>query len=371
MPHSTDPISSADIGASTATDPPSTEQVTGSSSDKGKAKVVEEDLPSRKRSRRQMEEDRLGEEAAKRLYDDQQAELARFHEVKTRQVKLEADKAKQARMDMDAQVPSVSFDKPSEVVSADISLAPPSVETPAPSTTTHEPEVPRADPSSPHSAIYIPSRRAKRMAKMHASTSSDEKKDLDLDAVDDSFLEAGDAEDWPEGSYNVLVRWEVSNNGQTNTIYRLDQSSMQITFLQEILHLVDKQDLLTLYDLVTKYYSNHTPEGAGLYLLGDLQVLIDSGSSTGAGYAVWNNNHKWKVLSWRFFPVPYAHVLETTTGLRVAIFIDQEYPLTVALMEKMLIHHLEIPPEPVGNAKLFVESLVHLFKSRIRAHRAK
>ena len=54
---------------------------------------------------------------------------------------------------------------------------------------------------------------------------------------------------------------------------------------------MDHQDLLTLYDLVTKYYANHTPEGVGLYLLGDLQVLMDSGSSTGSGYAVWNNNH--------------------------------------------------------------------------------
>lgn len=121
---------------------------------------------------------------------------------------------------------------------------------------------------------------------------------------------------------------------------------------------------------MTKYYSNHTPEGAGLYLLGDLQVLMDSGSSTGTGYAVWNNNHRWKVLSWRFYPIPYVLVLETTAGLRVAMFIDQEYPLTVALMEKMLKHHLEIPPDPVGNAKLFAESLVRLFKSRIRAHRA-
>jgi hypothetical protein len=133
---------------------------------------------------------------------------------------------------------------------------------------------------------------------------------------------------------------------------------------------VDHQDLLTLYDLVTKYYSNHTLEGAGLYLLGDLQVLIDSGSSTGTGYAVWHNNHRWKVLSWRFYPVPYVHVLETTAGIRVAMFIDQEYPLTVDLTENMLLHHLEIPPDPVGNARLFSESLVRLFKSSIKAARA-
>jgi hypothetical protein len=83
-----------------------------------------------------------------------------------------------------------------------------------------------------------------------------------------------------------LVRWELSSNGQINTIYRLDRTSLSFTFLQEILHLVDHQDLLTLYDLVTKHYATHTPEGAGLYLLGDLQVLMDSTSPNGSGYAV-------------------------------------------------------------------------------------
>jgi uncharacterized protein (DUF2384 family) len=69
--------------------------------DKGKAKVVAEDIPSRKRTRRQLEEERLGEEAAKRLHDDQQTEMGRFHELKEREVELAAARAKQIRKDMD------------------------------------------------------------------------------------------------------------------------------------------------------------------------------------------------------------------------------------------------------------------------------
>lgn len=74
---SSDTISSADQGAHIAdvahvvSADPSTEVFAEdnpvdntSSLDKGKAKVVEEAISSRKRSRRQMEEDRLGEEAA-------------------------------------------------------------------------------------------------------------------------------------------------------------------------------------------------------------------------------------------------------------------------------------------------------------------
>ena len=57
-----------------------------------------------------MEEERLGEEAAKRLHDDQQADMARFHELKEREVELAAARAKQVRMEMDAQAASAALD---------------------------------------------------------------------------------------------------------------------------------------------------------------------------------------------------------------------------------------------------------------------
>ncbi|GJX18461.1 putative ribonuclease H-like domain-containing protein [Tanacetum coccineum] len=46
-------------------------------SNKGKSPMVEEDPPIKERSFRQMEEDRLGAEAARKLYEEEQAELAR------------------------------------------------------------------------------------------------------------------------------------------------------------------------------------------------------------------------------------------------------------------------------------------------------
>ncbi|GJS17435.1 hypothetical protein Tco_0411907 [Tanacetum coccineum] len=56
---------------------------TGSSADtsnKGKSPLMEEDPPVRERTFRQREEDRLGEEAAKRLYEEEQVELERERE---------------------------------------------------------------------------------------------------------------------------------------------------------------------------------------------------------------------------------------------------------------------------------------------------
>ncbi|GKB79619.1 hypothetical protein Tco_0946514 [Tanacetum coccineum] len=49
-------------------------------SNKGKSPMVEEDPPMKARSFRQMEEDRLGAEAARKLYEEEQAELARVQE---------------------------------------------------------------------------------------------------------------------------------------------------------------------------------------------------------------------------------------------------------------------------------------------------
>ncbi|GJZ16670.1 hypothetical protein Tco_0552793 [Tanacetum coccineum] len=49
-------------------------------SNKGKSPMVEEDPPIKERSFRQMEEDRLGAEAARKLYEEEKAELAREQE---------------------------------------------------------------------------------------------------------------------------------------------------------------------------------------------------------------------------------------------------------------------------------------------------
>ncbi|GJR33392.1 putative ribonuclease H-like domain-containing protein [Tanacetum coccineum] len=53
---------------------------TDAPSDKGKSPMLEEEPPVRERSFRQREEDRLGAEAARRLYEEEQAELARERE---------------------------------------------------------------------------------------------------------------------------------------------------------------------------------------------------------------------------------------------------------------------------------------------------
>nr|GEW30527.1 hypothetical protein [Tanacetum cinerariifolium] len=77
-----------------------------------------------------------------------------------------------------------------------------------------------------------------------------------------------DSKDEAPRLWSALVGWEVipSHLGDINALYRIDRSITYFTTLREILHMVDRQDLLTLYGLVVKYYANHPVAGAGLIL---------------------------------------------------------------------------------------------------------
>ena len=78
--------------------------------------------------------------------------------------------------------------------------------------------------------MYIPGRRAKRMARVRSSHSV--QRLIDVHASDASFIKEGSPDDWPEGFRDVLVHWELSKNGQINTISRLDKTTLSSHFLK-------------------------------------------------------------------------------------------------------------------------------------------
>nr|GEY71667.1 retrovirus-related Pol polyprotein from transposon TNT 1-94 [Tanacetum cinerariifolium] len=59
--------------------------------------------------------------------------------------------------------------------------------------------------------------------------------------------------------------------GEINALYRIDSSTKHFATLCQILHMVDRQDLMKLYGLVVQYYEHHPSSGAGLLFWGDLQ----------------------------------------------------------------------------------------------------
>ncbi|GKB05767.1 ribonuclease H-like domain-containing protein [Tanacetum coccineum] len=149
--------------------------------------------------------------------------------------------------------------------------------------------------------------------------------------------------------WSALAGWEVISTplGEINALYRSDQSTKHFTTLREILHMVDRHDLLKLYGMVVTIHENLCA-GAGLMLWGDLQVLMDS-QEGGKGSFVWNNQSHWQIRSWRLYTLSNVHVLETVSGEVLYMFVDVSYPLSVKLMERMLKHKLEIDKDVVGN----------------------
>ncbi|GKF27563.1 hypothetical protein Tco_0093905 [Tanacetum coccineum] len=75
-----------------------------------------------------------------------------------------------------------------------------------------------------------------------------------------------------------------------------DNSRKCFTSLREILHLVTRADLMTIYGRVMTVYQDKKAEGVGLVLWGDLKVLMDS-TEVNDGSDVWKNQHTWKIQS--------------------------------------------------------------------------
>ncbi|GKD22528.1 hypothetical protein Tco_1224231, partial [Tanacetum coccineum] len=73
-----------------------------------------------------------------------------------------------------------------------------------------------------------------------------------------------------------VVDWELlpTGLGSINAIYRLDNSRKYFTSLREILHLVTRADLMTIYGRVMTFYQDKKVEGVGLVLSGDLKIWM-------------------------------------------------------------------------------------------------
>ncbi|GJU67514.1 putative ribonuclease H-like domain-containing protein [Tanacetum coccineum] len=164
----------------------------------------------------------------------------------------------------------------------------------------------------------------------------------------------------------VVVDWELlpTGLGSINAIYRLDNSRKYFTNLREILHLVTKADLMTIYGHVMMFYQDNKAEGVGLILSGDLKILMDS-HEVNDGSEFWKNQHTWSIQNWKLYSFSGVHVLETVSGLVIHMFVDKKYPLSINLIERMLDHQLEICHGTVGNELTTAVQLIAFLKKQI------
>ncbi|GKE02368.1 hypothetical protein Tco_1390351 [Tanacetum coccineum] len=98
--------------------------------------------------------------------------------------------------------------------------------------------------------------------------------------------------------------------------------------------------------------------------LGDLKVLIDS-PKVNDGSDVWKNQHTWSIQSWKLYSFSGVHVLETVSGLILHMFVDKKYLLSINLIKRMLDHELEISHGTVGNELTTAVQLIAFLKKQI------
>nr|GEU51105.1 putative reverse transcriptase domain-containing protein [Tanacetum cinerariifolium] len=180
----------------------------------------------------------------------------------------------------------------------------------------------------PHSPVVSspPSSRTKRksLSRKHILKPKSTLLKLYLDADAQTFIKVVVNEDSDDEVWSAVVGWKVLPTplGEINALYRIDGSTKHFTTLHQILHMVDRQDLVKLYGLVVQYYENHPVASARLIF---------------------------EVLS---------------------MFMDVSYPLSVKLMEWMLMHKLEIDSNVVGNDMTTAEQLIQFKKNQLAAAQA-
>nr|GEV91876.1 hypothetical protein [Tanacetum cinerariifolium] len=341
-------------------------------SNKGKTPMVEEDITINERTFKQTKDDRLGEQAAKRLHDDEQAQGDRQKAELQRRRQQEVFALAMYYTEADwitimAQVAanaSLSKTLLGDDVSEDTfparmatlikrkkqafteKLAKERKDKPMTQgqQRTYMRQFDFEEDMSLVSSPKSSGTRRKSLGRNRLTKPKSKLKELDLDADDQIFIKVvsnKDSEDEAPLLWSALVGWEVITTplGDINALYKIDLSTAHFTILREILHMVDRQDLVTLYGLVVKYYENNPVAGAGLILWGDLQVLFDSYEGD-KGSFVWHHQHLWQISSWRLYTLSNVHVLETVSGEVVYMFADVSYPFSVKLIERMLKHYV-------------------------------
>ncbi|GJQ92330.1 putative ribonuclease H-like domain-containing protein [Tanacetum coccineum] len=383
---------------------------TGPSADpskKGKSPLLEEDPPVRERTFRQQEEDRLGEEAARRMYEEEQAELEREREEMLR--KRQQDVLNSAKYytnsdwtDIMGQVhanqgltadllgPDVNEDNFAERMVALIAkrrreFAAQRFQDKRNKLMTYAQQKAymRTFVKNQSSTIYTTGWTMK-----HVKSFSDDQLKTEFDKIRAAVAELKSLNikrslkrpgaDLEQASSKKSKPTEAP---QSSVPDESQQPSVEVPSQKATKEDVEVPsntastaqhtdgDPEAEHKMCIKYasdvdsaFDDDTP--VNLHAIGDLKVLIDS-PEVNDGSDVWKNQHTWIIQSWKLYSYPGIHVLETVSRLVIHMFVDKKYPLSVSLIERMLNHQLEICHDTVGNELTTAVQLIAFLKKQI------
>ncbi|GKB27283.1 hypothetical protein Tco_0866684 [Tanacetum coccineum] len=141
-----------------------------------------------------------------------------------------------------------------------------------------------------------------------------------------------------------IVDWKkhvLTENMMYYQIIRGDESSKNYKIFSEMLDDFDRQDVLDLHILVQERYHTKSPEGYELLLWGDLKILFEPNEDD----EIWKNQQDYNLISWRLFDSCGIHMLLMHTGIAIHMMIEKKYPLTQEMLSRMLSRRLEVDQE--------------------------
>ncbi|GJW20574.1 hypothetical protein Tco_0031196 [Tanacetum coccineum] len=142
----------------------------------------------------------------------------------------------------------------------------------------------------------------------------------------------------------LIVDWKtyvLIENFMYYQIFRGDGSSKNYKILSEMLEDFDRQDVEELYRLVKERYSASRPEGYDLMLWGDLHTLFEPDEED----ELWKNQHEYNVISWSLYDFCGIHILLMQNGIAIHMLTEKKYPLSQEMLSKMLSRKLEVDHE--------------------------
>ncbi|GJR08507.1 hypothetical protein Tco_0791159 [Tanacetum coccineum] len=145
--------------------------------------------------------------------------------------------------------------------------------------------------------------------------------------------------------HSLISRFSIiqSPEGEYIAVQRANGHIRAFNTLNEVLHILDRQDLHHLHRLVIEYYEHIPPTGLGLILHGDLTTTMETAEESDD--ELWRNQTEWEIISWRFYESTGVHLLELENGTMIHMLVEQRYPLIRELMQRMLEHKLEVQRE--------------------------
>ncbi|GJR75525.1 hypothetical protein Tco_0087890 [Tanacetum coccineum] len=185
----------------------------------------------------------------------------------------------------------------------------------------------------------LPRKRTRSTTKRQKVELDDEKEDLK------GYLDIVPREDVDSLSTKYpIMDWKtytLSKNFMYYKIIRGDGSSKNYKILSEMLYDFDRQDIVELYRLVKERYSSSKPEGYDLMLWGDLHTLFEPDEES----EIWLNQNEYNLISWSLCDFCGVHILLMQNGIAIHMLTEKKYPLSQEMISKMLSKRLEVDQE--------------------------